>query len=144
MRHSIVTHTINIMKKVLSILCCAIVMMATSCTKKEYIDSNNNQTIQFTTTASSWVTSDGGQNYSTTLTVPEIDSYFNSHGGVLVYISFDGGVNYDQVPEVYNQVSYSYNHTTGGIIVGAQAYNSTNTIANPGNAIIKVVLVDSN
>ncbi|WDF53924.1 hypothetical protein [Mucilaginibacter sp. KACC 22063] len=131
------------MKKTLLLFFCAIALVITSC-KKEYINQNNNQTIQFTTTNSSWITSDGGVNYSTSLTVPEIDKYFNDHGGVLVYISFDGGQNYDQVPEVYQGVSYSYQHTVGGIVLGAQAYNSTNAISNPGSTVIKVVLVDSN
>lgn len=135
------------MKKLLSFACFILLIgVATSCTKKEYYDngSNDNKTIIFTTTANSWVTSDNGINYATTLQVPEIDSYFNAHGGVLIYVSADGGQNYDQVPEVFQGVSYSYQHAQGIIILGAQAYNSTTAISNPGNLTIKVVLVDSN
>ncbi|GAB2705959.1 hypothetical protein GCM10027037_35040 [Mucilaginibacter koreensis] len=117
---------------------------ASSCVKKEYYDTNNNKTLQFTTTNSSWVTSDAGKNFATTLKIPEIDNYFNSHGGVLVYISYDNGATFEQLPEVYQGVSYSYEHTVGKLIIGAQSYSGNGTIDNPGNTTIKVVLIDSN
>ncbi|WP_460681295.1 hypothetical protein [Mucilaginibacter koreensis] len=133
------------MKRILSILCCAVLMFAaSSCVKKEYYDTNNNKTLQFTTTNSSWVTSDAGKNFATTLKIPEIDNYFNSHGGVLVYISYDNGATFEQLPEVYQGVSYSYEHTVGKLIIGAQSYSGNGTIDNPGNTTIKVVLIDSN
>ncbi|MBS7563894.1 hypothetical protein KHS38_05710 [Mucilaginibacter sp. Bleaf8] len=131
------------MKKILSVLCCAIMLVATSC-KKEYINENNNRTIQFTTTSNSWTTSDGGRIFSTNLDIPEIDDYFQDHGAPLVYISFDNGATYEPISEVYNGVSYSFYHSVGQLIVEAQAYNGTNVINNPSNAVIKVVLIDSN
>ncbi len=133
------------MKRILSIACCCLLLMvaATSCVKKEYVENNNTKTIPFTTTSTSWKTTDGGRNWTTILDVAEIDSYLNTNGGILVYLSYDNGAHYEQLPEVYNGISYSYEHAIGSIAITAQAYNSTAQITNPGNTLVKVVLIDS-
>jgi hypothetical protein len=130
------------MKKVLSIICCTILLAASSCTK-QYITPNPNQTILFTVPSNSWATTDGGKTYSSVLTTPEIDSYFNDHGGVLVYFSFTNGV-YEQIPEVYQGVSFSYTHNQGAIALYAQASDGVTVIQPPADMTLKLLLIPSN
>ena len=131
------------MKKLLSILSLAIVLFTvTSCKKETVIAPNNNQTILDNIKSTDWVTDDGGVTYHVDVNMPEIDDYFNDHGGVLVYLSFTDGV-WEQVPEVYGGSSYSYTHNNGNITLYAQKYNGTGVIDRPDNSAIKIVLVDS-
>ncbi|MDB5111214.1 MAG: hypothetical protein JWR67_2328, partial [Mucilaginibacter sp.] len=93
------------MKKLLSILCFATVIIAfSSCTKK-YVTPNPNSSVIFSVPSNSWKLSTDGKSYYSVISTPEIDSYFNSYGGVLAYFSFDKGNVYEQIPEVYNGVS---------------------------------------
>lgn len=132
------------MKKILSILCLAIVVLTASSCKKEVIESpNNNLTIPVNLTSSGWTTPDGGKTWKQSVDLPELDSYANDNAGVLVYLSFTGGV-YEQIPEVFNGVSYSYIHERGLLTIYAQAYDGSLTIQNPGAAGAKIVLIDSN
>lgn len=130
------------MKKILSIIGCIVVLAASSCTKK-YITPNPNQTILLNVKSTDWTTDDGGKTYSAVIPMPEIDSYFNDHGGVLVYFSFTDGV-YEQVPEVYQGVSYSYTHNQGSLALYAQAASGGAAIAQPDDAVVKLLLIDSN
>jgi hypothetical protein len=130
------------MKRILSIISCVIVLAATSCTKK-YVTPNPNQTVLFTVNSSAWTTTDGGKTYSSILDTPEIDSYFNDHGGVLVYFSFTNGV-YEQVPEVYQGISYSYTHNVKSIALYAQSSDGITPIARPDNVTVKLLLINSN
>jgi len=130
------------MKRILSIIGCIVVLAASSCTKK-YITPNPNQTILLNVASTAWTTSDGGKTYSAVIDAPEIDSYFNDHGGVLVYFSFTDGV-YEQVPEVYQGISYSYTHNKGSLALYAQASDGVTPIARPDDAVVKLLLIDSN
>lgn len=134
---------ITYMKKFLSIVCCAMVLFTVSSCTKQYVTPNPNETILKDLPASSWTTDDGGKTWSAVLNTPDIDSYFNDHGGVLVYFSFTDGV-YEQVPETYQGVSYSYTHNKGAIALYAQASDGVSTIPAPDAATVKIVLVDSN
>lgn len=123
-------------------MCCVIVVAASSCTKK-YITPNPNQTILINVASSSWTTTDGGITYSSVVNTPEIDSYFNDHGGVLVYFSFTTGV-YEQIPEVYQGISYSYTHNAGSLVLYAQASDGLTVITKPDNTVLKLLLIESN
>lgn len=127
------------MKKIILLLCLGLFIFS-SC-KKEYIPVNNNQTILFDVPSSNWGTSDGGVTYDISLAVPEITSYFNSTGQVSVYISYGNGV-YEQIPEVYNDVSLSFTHNTGDVSVYAQDLTHV-VMAPPASATIKVILTGS-
>ena len=129
------------MKKTLPILMAIFAFLATSCTK-QYEQVTPNQTIITTVDSGDWKTNDGGKTYSVTLNVPEIDSYFNQHGGVLLYASFGNSV-YEQVPEVYNGVAYSYSHSPGSLEVDIQASDGIAVVNPPGSVKFKIVLVDS-
>src|SRR5215217_3823573 len=101
----IIVKTLQLMKKLLSILCLAMVVaIFPGCTKK-YITPNPNRTIVFNVPNSSWVLSNDGRSYYSVLDAPEIDSYFNDNGGVLVYFSFDNGTLYEQIPQVYDGIA---------------------------------------
>ena len=129
------------MKRILSIIGCVIVLAASSCTKK-YITPNPNQTVLINVNSTDWTTTDGGKTYSAVIDAPEIDSYFNDNGGVLLYLSFTDGV-YEQIPEVYQGISFSYTHNTGSIALYAQSATGTAVISRPDAAVLKLLLIDS-
>jgi hypothetical protein len=129
------------MKRILSIFCFAIVALTfSSCTKK-YITPNPNSSVLFNVPASSWTLSTDGKSYYTVISTPEIDSYFNDYGGVLAYFSFTQGV-YEQIPEVYNGVSYSYTHNTGSVVLYAQSYDGVTPVI-PQALTLKLVLIST-
>jgi hypothetical protein len=130
------------MKKILTIVGCIILLAASSCTK-QYVTPNPNQTILFNVPSSSWATTDGGKTFSSVISTPEIDSYFNDHGGVLVYFSFTNGV-YEQIPEVFNGISFSYTHNQGSVALYAQAADGVTVIQPPATATLKLLLINSN
>ena len=129
------------MKKILSILFVAVIAIGLSSCKKTYITPNPNQTILFDVPVSSWVLSDDGRSYYALLSTPEIDSYFNDNGGVLVYFSFNKGV-YEQVPYTYNNVAYSYTHNQGDVVLYAQTPNGV-TPVKPAAMTVKLLLINS-
>ncbi len=127
------------MKKLILLL--AIVAIAFSSCKKEYIaDANSSQTLLYDVPSSAWVAYDNGDSYSVSINVPEITNYFNGSGQVSVYISFGNGV-YEQIPEVYNDISYSFTHSTGDVTIDVQDLAHLG-IPPPSNATVKVVLND--
>lgn len=85
------------MKKILTLICCTIVLAATSC-KKEYVTTSPSATTIFDTTPN-FVLDNSINGYTTTLNVPEITDYYNNHGAVLVYLEDNG--TYEQLPDVY-------------------------------------------
>lgn len=127
------------MKRSLIFICLSFLMFSAGC-KKEMIVPN--RTIITTLSSGSWVQSNGGRTYTAAIDMPEIDNYFNDHGGVLVYISFDSGT-YEQVPQVYNGVSYSYITRTGQIVLEIQSSDGIATVTPPGTVKVKIVLIDS-
>lgn len=128
------------MKRSLIFICLSLIIFAAGC-KKEMIVPN--RTIITTLSSSSWSQSNGGRTYTAAIDMPEIDNYFNDHGGVLVYISFDNGSTYEQVPQVYNGVSYSYITRSGEIVMEIQSSDGLGTVTPPGTVRVKIVLIDS-
>ncbi len=117
-----------------------VVIGLSSCTKK-YITPNPNRTITYDVAQSAWTLSSDGKSYYAVISAPEIDSYFNESGGVLVYFSFTDGV-FEQVPEVYNGISYSYTHNKGSVVLYAQSPDG-NTPIKPDALTLKLLLLDS-
>lgn len=129
------------MKKLVLLL--GLVGFLFSSCKKEYItQATPNQTIITNVPSSVWKSDDNGVTYYASLSVPEITPDFNTNGGVLVYISYDGNV-FEQIPEVYQGLSYSYTHNKGNVTVYAQNASGTGTITVPSNVTVKIILVDS-
>jgi len=135
------------MKKILTLICCTVLIAATSCTKKYITPANVTAfyDVQGTTGWKVTTDDDGNLSYSSTLgNLPEQDGYAQANGGVLVYISYDGGTTYEALPETYNGIAYSYTYSVGKVILYAQNSDGSQLSAAPTlNIKVKVVLVDS-
>jgi|GEM_PF-359347 len=112
-----------------------------SCEKKEYVVPN--RTVIVDLKPGNWVTSDNGKSYSAGINMYEIDNYFNERGGVLVYASF-GDQTYEQLPQVYEGVSYRYITRPGQIIITVESSDGLEVLETPpGSVTIKIVLIES-
>jgi hypothetical protein len=118
-------------------------VLFSSCTKTVTNKVDQAFSAIYTLNASGWGTTDVGLSYSTSLNVPELDSYMQTNGGVLVYLSFDNGANYEAIPEVFNGIAYGSIHSVGQVIIDLHAVDGS-TINAPGASILaKVVLIDA-
>lgn len=131
------------MKKVnLLLITLPLIILISSCQKNEYVVPN--RTIITELKPGNWITSDNGRTYSAAIDMPEIDNYFNERGGVLVYASFGNQV-FEQLPQVYDGVAYSYTTQPGQIVIDVQSSDGIVIIENPpGSMTIKIVLIESN
>lgn len=127
------------MKKLILLFAMSILLVSAGC-KKEYVVPN--RTIFTTLNSGSWIKLDGGSSYTASISMPEIDNYFNDYGAVIVYISFEDGT-YEQIPQVYNGVSYSYITRSGQIVVEIQSSDGVGVITPPGSVKLKIVLIES-
>ena len=118
-------------------------LFAASCTK-QYNQVTPNETVFANIKTSDWSANKTGLTDSVVINTPQIDNYFTNHGGVIVYFTFDGGASYEQIPEVYNNLSFTYVYTSGGIILYAQTANGAQAVTAPDNLTAKIVLVPSN
>ena len=116
-----------------------LILTLASC-KKEYIVPN--KTIVVNLPAGNWVPLNGGNSYTTAISVPQLDDYMNERGGVLVYISF-GDRTYEQIPQVYQGDSYSYTTRPGQIVLEVQEYDGLGVVSPPGNMTVKIILIES-
>ncbi|MXV14919.1 hypothetical protein [Hufsiella ginkgonis] len=128
------------MKRSTLLLILPILFLISSCEKREYVTPN--RTIIVNLGSGSWISSNGGKTYTAAIDMPEIDGYFNENGAVLVYASFGSNI-YEQVPEVYNGIAYSFTHRVGQVALEIQASDGKTVITPPGSVKIKVVLVES-
>jgi hypothetical protein len=128
------------MKIRLSLLLIPILFLVTACSKST---TNPNQTVLANITSSKWSSTDGGKTYSTFISMPEIDGYTTAYGAVLVYATFDNGNTYEQVPEVYNGIAYSFTYKIGQVEIDIQASNGTSIITPPGAVGVKIVVIPS-
>ncbi|HTH82567.1 MAG TPA: hypothetical protein VL490_06510 [Mucilaginibacter sp.] len=113
----------------------------TSC-KKTYISQTPNQTYFVTVKASSWTQTADGKSDSVSIKAPAIDNFFNDNGATLVYFSFFKGV-YEQIPEVYNNVSYSYFHYPGNLVLYSQPATGGTPVKPTDDIVVKLVLIPS-
>ncbi|MEO6149526.1 MAG: hypothetical protein ABIN95_03490 [Mucilaginibacter sp.] len=134
------------MKKFLTlVLLIGVAMVASSCKKEITQVIQPNQTIIFNVQSGDWQLNQAKTTYFTTLDdIPEIDNYFHENGGVLVYGMFENGI-YEQFPQVYDGISYSYSYVNGSIEIDAQLFDGSTypESAKPGAVKVKVILVDS-
>jgi hypothetical protein len=133
------------MKKLLSIVCCAVVLLSVSSCTKQYITPNQNKTIIRDITSADWTlsTATGVVAYQAPLDVP-IDATSASLDGVIVSISYDGGDTYEQLPEVYGNISYSYTYNAGNITLYAQTPDGATAVQPTDPIKVKIVVVYSN
>jgi hypothetical protein len=127
------------MKKHIALLALFVLFMGASCKKEQIVP---NRTVITTLTSGNWIKLNGGRSYTASINMPEIDNYFNDYGGVLVYLSFENGT-YEQIPQVYNGVSYSYLTRSGQIVIEIQSSDGQAVISPPGSVKVKIVLIES-
>lgn len=127
----------------LLILCIASLGLA-SCKKDTIINQTTpNRTVVVNVATSAWTLSADGFTYYTTLNIPEIDQFSLDNEAVLVYISYDNGATYLQMPFVYNVEAYSTVISKGKVEIDIESSDFQNaTPKKPtANVRVKVVLI---
>ena len=130
------------MKKILFLLFIGGGLFFASCTKNYPVVQPNQTLFSDPIASSDWTTADTGKNYTTTISPPQ-GSQFDTNAGILIYFSFDNGTTFEQIPETYNNVSFTYTYTSGIITLFAQSANGAQVIPAPAALTAKIVLVDS-
>lgn len=130
---------VSMMKKSILLFVLMLLAISSAC-KKEYIVPN--RTIISTINSGNWIKQDGGRSYFASINMPEIDNYLNDYGAILVYISYENGT-YEQIPQVYKGISYSYLTRAGQIIIEIQSSDGLAIITPPGSVKVKIVLIES-
>ncbi|WP_139125792.1 hypothetical protein [Arcticibacter eurypsychrophilus] len=126
--------------KYLLILIMPLMLMMSACEQTEYVVPN--RTIIVDISSGDWVTYDKGYTYEVPIDLPEYDDYNNEEGAILVYRSLDNR-NYEQIPQVYNGIAYSYVATAGSLKIEVQGAEDL-IIERPKSMTVKIVLIDSN
>ncbi|MFB9842793.1 hypothetical protein [Mucilaginibacter ginsenosidivorans] len=137
------------MKRILTIVCSAVMLLSVSSCTKKYITPNPNFSVFATVQPSDWLLSDDGKSYNASINVADITSDAASYDGVIVAISYADEV-YEQIPEVYGGTSFSYTYNSGNgsqpgnLSIYAQSPDGTTPIQ-PTNAIkVKITLIGTN
>lgn len=81
--------------------------------------------------------------YYINLNVPEIDQKILDHGGVMVYLSFDGGDSYDAAPEEIGDYTYNAIHSLNTVTVGYRKTDWSTPSLPSGDVLAKVVILDA-
>jgi hypothetical protein len=134
------------MKQTLLLLLCFATLGFASCKKADIIEDTQNRTVIFTVQPNDWAVNTDGTEYSYQYNnLGEIDNYGLATEGTLVYISYDSGKTYIQIPFVYNVDAFSYEVFNGGMRLLIQSSDQQATQAlRPTTAIrVKVVIVAS-
>jgi hypothetical protein len=92
----------------------------------------------------SYTDSGGVKSYQAPIDVADLTGDLSAVGGVVVAISYDGGTTYEQLPEVYGNISYSYTYNKGNVTLYAQTANGTLPTTAPDPVKVKIILVGSN
>lgn len=132
------------MKRILTIVSCVMMLFTISSCTKQYITPNNTESVYANIAPTDWTlyTVDN-KSYEAIINVADIDRNFANTGAVIVAISYADGV-YEQLPEVYNGVAYSYTYNDGNVTIFAQSADGTTAVA-PTQAIkAKITLIATN
>ncbi|SFG93716.1 hypothetical protein [Pedobacter insulae] len=132
------------MKNLTLILLCIASLGLASCQKDTIINQTTpNRTIVLDVASSAWTLTSDNLTYYTILNVPEIDQFSLDNEAVLVYISYDNGATYLQMPFVYNVDAYSTVISKGKVEIDIQSSDNqaTQPIKPTGNVRVKVVLI---
>lgn len=139
------------MKRLLWATCGILGLSALGCTKR-YYNTVPSQTIYAQADSTAWVQypSTNPNSWAIDINMPEITDAVSINDNVSVFISYNyddpvaANVQFDAIPEVYNNYSYSYTYQTGHVDVYAQSPSATLPPATPGKVAIKIVLTPSN
>lgn len=117
-----------------------VILLMTACEQNHYVVPNRT----IVTDVNRWTTTDRGLSYVARISVPELDHYIMETGAVLVYISFNGGRTYEQVPEVYRGYSYRWEKAAGEISITCEDSDGITPFDPPSSVMtVKIVLIDS-
>jgi len=81
--------------------------------------------------------------YAVVLNVPEVDDQIVANGAVMVYLSFDGGNTYDELPAEEGGISYNTLHWKSSVYIGFHTLNGSNPTLPNGDVVAKVVILDA-
>jgi hypothetical protein len=131
--------------KQLIILFAGVILLGTTACRKvtENYYTTPNKTIYVERIASQWTSSDAGKTYSTVIPFEDSDGFYHEYDGILVYASFDNGNIYEQIPQTYQGISYSYSTTINDAVVDLQSANFDVTVTPPNKVLFKIVLIPS-
>lgn len=131
--------------KQLMILFAGVILLGTSACRKvtENYYTTPNKSIYVERVNSQWSTSDNGKTYSTVIPFENSDNFYHEYDGILVYASFDNGEIYEQIPQTYQGISYSYSTTINDLVVDLQSANFDVTVNPPSKVLFKIVLIPS-
>lgn len=118
-----------------------LMLFVTACEQTEYVVPN--RTVIVDLGPRDWESFDNRRTHEALIDLPEYDRYTNEQGAILVYASFDGGRNYEPIPEVYDGISYTYVVTDGSILIEMSRLNGGVIDPLPESMRIKIVLIDS-
>lgn len=136
-----------LMKKIITIMGCVVLLALSACTKQYVSPGTTNQTVYANVTSTDWTPytdNNGSKSYEAPINVNLIDQNFAQVGGIIVAMSYDGGNTYEQLPEVYANVSYSYTYNAGNVTLYAQSADGTVAVQPTLPIKVKIILVDSN
>jgi len=132
------------MKKLLFIIACIFTIGLSSCTKQYLNPVTTNQTLYADIKPSDWALytdNSGSQSYQVPINSNLIGS--NIDGGIIVAISYDNGTTYEQLPEVYANIAYSFTYNAGNVTIYAQTANGAAPVQPTLPIKVKIILVDS-
>ncbi len=132
------------MKKLTILFLCMATLGLASCKKDTIINQTTpNRTVVLNVASTAWTLSTNGLTYYTILNVPEIDQFSLDNEAILVYISYDNGATYLQMPFVYDVDAYSTVISKGKVEIDIQSSDNqaTTPIKPTVNVRVKVVLI---
>lgn len=115
-------------------------LLLAACEKKEYYVPN--QTIVTDLARNMWTRNADGS-CTALIDLPELDGYLQQRGGILVYISEDQGGTYEQIPQVYQDRSYSFAAVQGQLRIDLESRAGLSVVSVPSIVTVKIILVDS-
>lgn len=116
-----------------------------ACKKTVYQQVNQVYSTTYSIKTTDWTQDNSGTGvfqYYVSLSVPEIDDQIMATGGVVVYMSFDGGSTYDALPETINGVTYGAIHSKGSLTIGYTGEAGGSADAPSATYLAKVVVLD--
>ncbi len=134
------------MKNLFLILLCFASLGLASCQKDTIVQQTTpNITVVRDIPVSNWVLSNDGRTYSAELPISAIDKFHVDNEATLVYVSYNSGASYIQLPFVYNIDSYSFEVYPGGLSIDIQSSDlqDRTPIRPTGTVRVKVVLIAS-
>ena len=137
-----VKHTL-IRNAVLLFLCISGIGMG-SCTKKVTQVVNQGFSAIYNIKASGWKANSTNTYINYEFNVPELDQFMLENGGVMVYLSLNGGETYETLPEVVQNVAYGSYHYLNTVGIDLSPADNTGTVTAPTDDLkVKLVLLDA-